>query len=127
MNTSLPLRGRPAPSVALTGGFPSPTEAAGGGAPKENATGGADRLVVGVDFGTTYSGYAFSSFCCYLAASSQGPMVAGSQPYTHRPLMTWTLSKRTRRYSYVSRTALNNEDIAGRAGMASRPIRSPPR
>lgn len=58
METRLPFRGFPAhaPRDAHNGGFASPAEAPDGGVPRENATAGSDRLVVGVDFGTTYSG-----------------------------------------------------------------------
>lgn len=58
-NSTLPLRGPPAQNymAALNGNFTSPTEAAGGGAPKENSSAVVDRLIVGVDFGTTYSGW----------------------------------------------------------------------
>lgn len=57
MNGVLPIRGPPPSSGApFQGATAPPTEAAGGGAPRVNAVTGTDRLVVGVDFGTTYSG-----------------------------------------------------------------------
>ena len=58
MYTTLPMRDvRWQDSTStLNANFASPAEAPGGGAPRENATVGADRLIVGVDFGTTYSG-----------------------------------------------------------------------
>ncbi|KAI9793023.1 MAG: hypothetical protein M1833_000844 [Piccolia ochrophora] len=67
MNTTLPFRGvpiQPRP-VGVVGsregtpsGIPPPAEAIGGGTPSGNPTPAADRLIVGVDFGTTYSGVA---------------------------------------------------------------------
>lgn len=60
MNGALPIRGPPRQSFRGIGpgAFASPAEATGGGVPRENATANADRLVVGVDFGTTFSGVA---------------------------------------------------------------------
>ncbi|KAI9832344.1 MAG: hypothetical protein M1826_002030 [Phylliscum demangeonii] len=58
--TSMPLHGLAGQfaNLGLDGTFSSPTEAPGGGAPRENASASTDRLIVGVDFGTTYSGVA---------------------------------------------------------------------
>ncbi|KAI9869355.1 MAG: hypothetical protein M1813_000144 [Trichoglossum hirsutum] len=60
-NTTLPLRSNPnhSSNTTPTGNLgPPPSEAIGGGIPVMNPTPAADRLIVGVDFGTTYSGVA---------------------------------------------------------------------
>ncbi|KAI9795467.1 MAG: hypothetical protein M1835_005699 [Candelina submexicana] len=69
MNFTIPIRGPPsqnASSTTLNGPFAPqapasaapPSEATGGGTPVVHTTAPADRLIVGVDFGTTYSGVA---------------------------------------------------------------------
>ncbi|KAI9747653.1 MAG: hypothetical protein M1815_004008 [Lichina confinis] len=60
MNGPMPIRGLPRSLFDgnAYGAIASPTEAAGGGAPTQNPSVATDRLVVGVDFGTTYSGVA---------------------------------------------------------------------
>ncbi|KAH0551471.1 hypothetical protein GP486_007314 [Trichoglossum hirsutum] len=60
-NATLPLRSNPMhnSNTSPAGNLgPPPSEAIGGGIPAMNPTPAADRLIVGVDFGTTYSGVA---------------------------------------------------------------------
>ncbi|KAI9836017.1 MAG: hypothetical protein M1837_003535 [Sclerophora amabilis] len=61
MTTALPVRGSGVTSVRVGAGRRDSNPAlgaTGGGAPTANPTAAADRLIVGVDFGTTYSGVA---------------------------------------------------------------------
>ncbi|KAI9805455.1 MAG: hypothetical protein M1825_000706 [Sarcosagium campestre] len=66
MNNTLPFRGPAGPvrmsgvpnGSILVGDAPPPAEAIGGGVPSGNPAPASDRLIVGVDFGTTYSGVA---------------------------------------------------------------------